>query len=408
MTVRNDGSWSETTVAQEFEVQLGKRLDAAVNRGVLKPCINNRGVRWGRVSVTEAVLAPLTEQDVKDLRLVAGDVLVCEGGEIGRSSVWNDELPEAYFLNTLHRLRSKGTYEPQLLVAFLERWANTGSLLALVGKSSLAHLTKKNLLQVNLPKPPPAEQSRIVRAITAADQSVKALERLIAKKQAIKHGMMQELLTGTVHLPGYSGVMRERRLADVSLKIQDGTHFSPKPGGSDFKYVTSKNIGQGELKLDNVETISRSEHEKIYARCDTRFGDLLLTKDGANTGNVALNKFREEISLLSSVAFIRCDQTAASEGYLMYYMLSHRGRQQIADAMAGNAITRLTLQKIRNLVVPMPPADEQRAIARTLGQVDEEIAVIRKRLGKARAIKSGMMQQLLTGRTRLPVREATS
>src|SRR5689334_15142724 len=121
MTVSTN--WTASTVRDEFEVQLGKRLDAAVNRGELRSCINNRGVRWGYVLVKEAIQAPLTTADIRELRLVAGDVLMCEGGEIGRAAVWNDELPEAYFLNTLHRLRSKGRYDPYLLVAFFERWA---------------------------------------------------------------------------------------------------------------------------------------------------------------------------------------------------------------------------------------------------------------------------------------------
>src|SRR4051812_28561135 len=98
-------TWPVSTIGQEFEVQLGKRFDAAVNRGEVKTCITNRGVRWGRIEATETVRAPLTPQDIRDLRLVAGDVLVCEGGEFGRASAWNEELAECYFANTLHRLR---------------------------------------------------------------------------------------------------------------------------------------------------------------------------------------------------------------------------------------------------------------------------------------------------------------
>ncbi|MBF4996659.1 restriction endonuclease subunit S [Nocardia sp. BSTN01] len=194
--------WRSSSVGEEFHVQLGKRLDAAVNRGVLKECINNRAVRWGRVLVSESVLAPLSYADIRDLRLTAGDVLVCEGGEIGRASVWNAEIPEAYFLNTLHRLRSKGRYEPRLLVAFLERLANTGELSALAGKSSLAHLTKENLLRVRIPVPPLAEQKRIVASLLVQDQQITALERMLVKNQAIRQGMMQQLLTGRTRLPG--------------------------------------------------------------------------------------------------------------------------------------------------------------------------------------------------------------
>lgn len=243
------------------------------------------------------------------------------------------------------------------------------------------------------------EQRSIADTLSDCDDLIAALERQIAKKQAIKQGMMQQLTTGNTRLSGFTDEFAERRLSDVSIKIQDGTHFSPRLDGSAFKYITSRNIGFGVLKLDTVETISESEHRKIYSRCDTRFGDLLITKDGANTGNAALNTFREEVSLLSSVAFLRCDPRKASEAYILQYLLSYQGRQQIKNAMAGNAITRLTLAKIRDLVVPMPGVDEQRALAHVLGDADAEIAAMRARLRKIFDVKRGMMQSLLT---RLP------
>jgi type I restriction enzyme S subunit len=191
-------------------------------------------------------------------------------------------------------------------------------------------------------------------------------------------------------------------LRDIAAKIQDGTHFSPPLGGIDFKYITSKNIGPGYLKLDSVETISAEEHRKIYRRCDVRAGDLLLTKDGANTGNVAISTFHEEVSLLSSVAFIRADHRVAIETYLLQYLLCEPGQQQIADAMAGNAITRLTLGKINALVVPLPPIEEQRRIAASLADVDGLVANLERLIDKKQMIKQGMMQQLLTAAVRLP------
>ncbi|KJE76777.1 restriction endonuclease subunit S [Ferrimicrobium acidiphilum] len=191
-------------------------------------------------------------------------------------------------------------------------------------------------------------------------------------------------------------------LEHISIKIQDGTHFSPKLGGTEFKYITSKNVGPGRLRLESVETISREEHEKIYHRCDVRYGDLLLTKDGANTGNATINLFREEISLLSSVAFIRANPRRSIESYILQYLLSAAGRKQVEDAMAGNAITRLTLAKIKDLRIPLPPVPEQRAIAEVLTDADDFISTLERLIKKKEAIKQGMMQELLTGRTRLP------
>lgn len=193
--------WRQSVVGEEFDVQLGKRLDAAVNRGALKTCINNRGVRWGRILLNEAIKAPLTHLDIQTLKLVPGDVLICEGGEIGRSAVWRGELPEAYFLNTLHRLRSKGGFNPYLLAAFFERWVDTGELSAVVGKATLAHLTKENLVRVPVLVPRRDEQERIAAILTEADDELDALRSRLTKAGDIKQGMMQQLLTGRTRLP---------------------------------------------------------------------------------------------------------------------------------------------------------------------------------------------------------------
>jgi type I restriction enzyme S subunit len=189
---------------------------------------------------------------------------------------------------------------------------------------------------------------------------------------------------------------------ELCIKIQDGTHFSPRLGGDDFLYVTSKSIRFGYLDLSTAERISAAEHRKIFARCDTRRGDLLLTKDGANTGNAALNCIDEEISLLSSVAFLRFDPGQHDARFFLQYILSHRGQQRLQELMSGNAITRLTLQKIRNFDMPAPPVDEQRAVAAALSDVDGLIASLDRLIAKKRAIKQAAMQQLLTGKTRLP------
>lgn len=210
--------------------------------------------------------------------------------------------------------------------------------------------------------------------------------------------------------PGYKqtevGVIPEewdvlpcRELCD---KIQDGTHFSPKIRGNDYLYITSKNIGFGFIDFSDAERIDSAQHRAIYKRCDVRNGDLLLTKDGANTGNAALNPLKEEFSLLSSVAFLRFDSASHSAGYFLQQILSGPGQRRIKDAMSGNAITRLTLEKIRKLTFPIPPLFEQRAIAEALSDVDELLRGLDRFIVKKRDLRQAAMQQLLTGRTRLP------
>jgi type I restriction enzyme S subunit len=210
--------------------------------------------------------------------------------------------------------------------------------------------------------------------------------------------------------PGYKqtevGVIPEEWEAELCgrlcAKIQDGTHFSPKIRGNDYLYLTSKNVRFGYLDVSTADRIDAAQHEAIYKRCDVKYGDLLLTKDGANTGNAALNTLTEQFSLLSSVALLRFDPNQYSAAYFLQQCLSADGQQRMKDAMSGNAITRLTLEKIRKLRFPVAPLPEQRAIATALSDVDGLLGGLDQLITKKRDLKQAAMQQLLTGQTRLP------
>ena len=185
-------------------------------------------------------------------------------------------------------------------------------------------------------------------------------------------------------------------LDEVTTKIQDGTHFSPQSNEGPCRYITSKNIRFGRMAVEDCGWISQKEHDAIYARCNVQRGDVLLTKDGANTGNAAINRLKEPFSLLSSVALIRADEHTADNGFLLQYLLSPRGQQRLKDLMAGNAITRLTLEKIKRFEVPQPVKSEQTKIARILTTLDNLIEKTEALIAKYQAIKQGMMHDLFT------------
>jgi type I restriction enzyme S subunit len=89
--------WEVTTVGNEFSIQLGKMLDSEKNVGVPKPYIGNRAVQWGRIDLSDLGIIKMTPSDLQRFRLRQGDLLVCEGGEIGRGAIWNEPIEECYY-----------------------------------------------------------------------------------------------------------------------------------------------------------------------------------------------------------------------------------------------------------------------------------------------------------------------
>jgi len=168
-------------------------------------------------------------------------------------------------------------------------------------------------------------------------------------------------------------------LADSCESIMDGTHISPTNTKSGERlYITSKNVRENCLDLTNVSYISEEDHRSIFSRCSVRQGDVLYIKDGANTGLAAINTLDEEFSLLSSVAVLRGKPDLLDNHYLAYYLNSENGRQRMLSLISGVAITRLTLTKINNAIVPLPPLETQHQIVAEIEAEQTLVAANRK------------------------------
>jgi type I restriction enzyme S subunit len=127
------------------------------------------------------------------------------------------------------------------------------------------------------------------------------------------------------------------------------------------------------MKLDSVQYCDAEFHNEIFRRCNPEIGDVLLTKDGANTGNVAINELDEPFSLLSSVCLLKPDRAKVAPGFLFYYLQSEEGFEQITGQMTGAAIKRIILKTIKSSKMPLPPLPEQKRI---IGILDEALAGI--------------------------------
>ena len=147
--------WGYSTIGAQFDVQLGKMLDAAKNSGELKPYIGNRAVQWGRIDATAGSVVPMSRADQQRYRLRSGDLLVCEGGEVGRAAIWRDQLPECYYQKALHRLRPRSGYDVRLMQALLDYWASIDGFCDYVTQTSIAHLPREKFVSIPLPMPSP-------------------------------------------------------------------------------------------------------------------------------------------------------------------------------------------------------------------------------------------------------------
>jgi type I restriction enzyme S subunit len=192
--------------------------------------------------------------------------------------------------------------------------------------------------------------------------------------------------------------------ADLCAKIQDGTHFSPKDQLTEgkFPYLTAKNVRSSGLDLSNLTFLREEDHRKIFARCDCREGDVLLVKDGVNTGDVAVNTLKSEVSLLSSVCMLRPRNSILSAHYLRYYLQSPQGNRLLTHQMTGTAIRRIILRRIKQLPIFLPSLSSQlrivEAIDSYLSQIDVAVSSLQRAQTKLKAYRTSVLKAAVEGR----------
>ncbi len=263
-------------------------------------------------------------------------------------------------------------------------------------------LNKSDFLKLRVFLPEVSEQKKIAECLTALDEVMAAHGQKLDALKTHKTGLMQQLFPRAgetvprLRFPEFQDTeeWEAMRLGDVCEKIMDGTHFSPKTKSGPRLYLTSKNIQNGRIDLSNTSYISEEEHRQIYNRCPVKLHDVLLTKDGANTGNCALNDLNFEFSLLSSVAVLRGMPSMLGQRFLYQSILSEKNQELIAESMSGQAITRITLEKIGNFIVTVASIEEQERIADCLSAFDEIIFTQTQKLEALKTHKKGLMQQL--------------
>ncbi len=244
------------------------------------------------------------------------------------------------------------------------------------------------------------EQGRIAEALACCDQFIDALERLIGKKQAIKQGMMQQLLTGRTRLPGFTEPWREVELSTLA-RIDPETLGSGTDPSELIDYVSLEDVDRGELvghaRLRFGSAPSRAR--RVVRDMDVLFGTV---RPNLQSHVLYGGGLRRPIAS-TGFAVARTIPGSADPRFLFHLLMSHLATIQIDRIIAGSNYPAVSSGDVRTLKFRIPKLREQAAIGEALADCDAELALLKVRLAKAGAVKQGMMQELLTGRTRIKI-----
>ena len=247
-----------------------------------------------------------------------------------------------------------------------------------------------------IPLPPLREQQAIATALSDVDTLITKLDQLIAKKRDIKQATMQRLLTGQTRLPGFNGAWEVKRLGDIIERFVGGgtpSRSNKSYWNGNVPWVTVKDFSTFN-STESQEYITISGLRNSASNLISSGVVILSTRMAVGAAvmygiDVAIN---QDLKALFPSHILR--------GEFLYFWFQNNA-EMLSSLGSGSTVKGISLVDLKKLLFNLPPLPEQQAIATILSDMDAEITALESRRKKTRALKQGMMQELLTGRIRL-------
>ena len=390
--------WAWCRLGELFYHTTGKALKKSNNKGSLRKYITTSNLYWNKFDFTEVREMYFTNDELDKCTIKKGDLVLCNGGDVGRAAIWNFDEDICY-QNHVSRLRPKIIGINNKLYLYLLMFYKEQGMLN--GKGvGITSLSANDLLSGLFPLPPINEQDQIVikienifSQIDYIDDNKSELQTAIkqAKSKILDlaiHGKLvpqdpndepaEELLKriATSDNRPYKKLSGDeipfelpktwiwQKLPDLcSIPITDGTHktptYSDKENGIPF--LSSKDVTSGEIDWSKIKYITKELHEELYKRLAPQKNDILLAKNGT-TGIAALVKDNTVFDIYVTLALIRPISKIIYPQYLLYIINSQFCKNQFNDHLTGIGVPNLHLVDINKTVIPLPPLSEQQRI----------------------------------------------
>jgi type I restriction enzyme S subunit len=380
-----------TSLAEKIMVGIASAATHAYRaKGI--PMFRNQNIKSGHLDDGDLLfITPEYETVFRNKRLRTGDLVTMRTGYPGVTAIVPPQYDQSQSFTTLITRPKKDAIDSIFLCHYINSEFGQKFFEHSQIGGAQKNVNASTLRGMPIPVPPRQEQLAIGKALSDVDALIAGLEKLIAKKRDLKQAAMQQLLTGQTRLPGFSGEWVVKRLGEI-CEISMGrtpSRLNPAFWGAGHAWLSIADL-----------------HGKVLSSSKEQITPLAASSMRVIPEGTLLMSFKLSIGRL---CFAGCDlytneaicgfnNLLANSDYL-YYALSRTdfslyGKQ----AVKGYTLNKKSLALVE---VALPSDEEQAAIANVLSEMDEEMADLERRLAKTRDLKQGMMQELLTGRTRL-------
>ncbi|WCF28296.1 restriction endonuclease subunit S [Xylella fastidiosa] len=410
------GHWEVQRLKNIATVVLGKMLTTEIKDGdgAFMPYLRSMNVQWITPDVRDVKQMWISNSEMAQLRVRKGDLLVSEGGEVGRACIWNDEIPECYIQNSVHRVAAKSMMLPDFLLYQFFSYGKRGYFNAIVNRVSIAHLTREKLVTIPFTVPPLPEQRQIAAYLRAQDahiaRFIKAKRDLIKllteqKRRIIDHAVTRGLDASVALKP--SGI---EWLGDVPVhwdvlklkfttnKIVGGsTPKSDEPSYWDggVIWVTPRDIS----KSDSINSSQRTISAAGLQSCSISLvppGSIIITSR-APVGNVAVARV-ELCTNQGCKAIVPEPETVISD--YLYFLLVHI-KERLQILANGTTFVEIGTVVLANEFIPVPPVKEQQSICHWIvdecRSLNEAILHTKEEIKLIREYRDRLITDVVTG-----------
>lgn len=405
-------NWSWRPLGELFEIGAGKTMSAMARAGANKvPFLRTSNVLWDEIDLTEVDEMAIPPVELADKSLKAGDLLVCEGGDIGRAAVWDGRVPVMSFQNHLHRLRpAQDGIDARFYVYFLQSaFTQLGIFEGAGNKTTIPNLSRNRLAALEVPQPPQQEQIAIAQSLAKVREAIGIHDKATRTAQELKQAAMRELFTrglrGEAQKETEIGLVPESWAIDLL-----GAHHSVVSGGTPSRgnpvYWTGGTIPWVKTTEVNYCVITETEEHITQQGLESSAAKLLpagtllmaMYGQGVTRGKVAILGI--EAACNQACAAVTPTDEAIAPCYL-YHFLSWR-YEAIRSLAHGGQQQNLNLEIVRDLLVAYPrTADEQNEIVTILDALDRKIALHRQKRAVLEELFQSLLHKLMTGEIRV-------
>lgn len=402
-------SWAWCPIGKLFEIGAGKTMSASARNGADKtPFLRTSNVLWDEIDLSSVDEMAIPKHELPSKLLRQGDLLVCEGGEIGRAAIWNSEVEIMAFQNHLHRLRPVvEEIEPRFYVYFLQSaFTQLGLFEGAENKTTIPNLSRNRLAGLVVPQPTLNEQRTIVTVLGQVREGWKTNDQSITLGKELKRAAMWELFTH-----GLRGeVRKETEIGSVpeswelcplgSLCERTDTVDPRREGERVIEYVDVSSVSREFLTIEATTRWTLREApgraRKRILEGDTIFATVRPTLLRAAHIPAALN------DQVCSTAFcvLRRNAERVADKFLYYLVQRAQFIQQLAGIEHGASYPAVTDRIVKEQPVPVPSLEEQREIVTILDAIDRKIDLHRRKRAVLDDLFKALLHKLMTGEIR--------